>query len=142
MLKKLSIRQKLIAGILIGCLLPLAIGSFYLRSQTEKWLYQNYVDHTSLVLQQNAEHVDESIIKVMRNLISGLVMDERIVNVGTDINSYVSFNPETFQAKQSKSEKEITALFKSLKETQETITFISYGTEAGGYIEYPAFHPS
>ena len=46
-----------------------------------------------------------------------------------------------FVATHTESERQITKLFKSVVDTNDIITFISYGTEFGGYIEYPEFKP-
>lgn len=36
MFKKLSIRKKLIFGILLGCLVPYVLGGFYIKGTTEE----------------------------------------------------------------------------------------------------------
>lgn len=141
MLEKLSIRKKLIISILLGCLLPYLIGSLYMRDKQEEWLYDNNVKHANVLLRQTAEQVDSSVLKLTQSLISMIVMDERITNVDPGINSYVNFGTKDFELHTTKCESEIMSFFRSIKETHGIITFVSFGTENGGYIEYPAFNP-
>lgn len=142
MFNKLSIRNKLIISILIGCLLPYIIGGLYITNNTEKWLYNNNIENTNIMLRQTAEYVDDSILKHMKNLISMIAIDERIINVDSEVNSYVYFDANTFEFRTTRSESEIMSYFRSIKETQDMVTLVSFGTEEGGYIEYPIFKPS
>lgn len=142
MFRKLTIRKKLTAGILIGCLIPYLIGGIYIKSRTEDWLYNDNIEHTRSLLRQTAERVDESILKNIENLASMIAMDERIMNISSDINSYVDYDPDTFKFRFSASEAEIMEYFGTIKEAHEIITMISVGTEEGGYIEYPKFNPA
>jgi len=140
MLKKGSINQKMIVSILIGCLLPFALGSFIIKNQTEEWLYNNYVKHTSLVLHQTAEYIDEFLDHTER-IASRMAVDETFTNTDSTLNSYVHFDPATYQSNHSEGEDKITAMFQFILEVEDIISFISYGTEKGEYIEYPDFWP-
>jgi hypothetical protein len=42
-----SIRNKLIAAIFLGSLIPYFLGGAYLKSYTESWLYNNSIDNTN-----------------------------------------------------------------------------------------------
>ena len=142
MLNKFSIRNKLIISILIGCLIPYLIGGLYIKSETEEWLYNNNIEHTNLLLRQTAERVDESILKNIENLTSMIALDERVIHVASNINSYIDYAADTFEFQFSDSEAEITEYFRTIKDTQDIVTMISIGTEEGGYIEYPGFKPA
>ncbi len=142
MLKKLTIRNKLILSILIGCLIPFIAGSIYVKNQMEDLLFENNIDQTHIILQQTANHVDDAILKNMQNLITMIARDERVVSVTKDINSYVTFNPATFVRTNTESERQITEFFKAIQETHDLISLVSIGTELGGYIEYPIFNPN
>ena len=142
MLKKLSIRNKLILSILIGCLIPFIAGSLYVKNQMEGLLFENNIEQTHVILQQTAIHVDDAILNHMQNLVSMIARDERIINMSESINSYVAFDPATFVRKNSESERQITEFFKAIQETNELISLVSVGTELGGYIEYPVFNPN
>lgn len=141
MLKKFSIRNKLIISILIGCLVPYVVGGLYIKDKTEEWLYNNNIEHTNVLLRQAAEHVDESILKNIQNLVSMIAMDEHITHVNSKINSYIDYDVDTFKFHSSPSETEIMAYFGTIKDTHDIINMVSFGTEQGGYIEYPNFKP-
>ena len=140
MIKKMSIREKMIAGILLGCLLPLFVGSFYIKDRTENWLYNDFTEQTSLILSQSAGQVD-SMLAHTQKLVEYMAVDPRIVNADGSINSYVDFDPDEFQPKQSEKETAIRSMFKDYLIPENFVTFISFGTEQGGYIEYPDFQP-
>lgn len=142
MFKRLSIRNKLIASILIGCFIPYLIGGLYIKNRTEEWLYNNNIEHTNLLLQQTAQRADESILKNMENLASMIAADERIVNIDSGINSYVDYAADTFKYRLSEREAEIMEYFDTITASHDIITMISIGTEEGGYIEYPKFKPT
>jgi diguanylate cyclase (GGDEF)-like protein len=142
MFSKLSIRKKLIISILLGCLIPFLIGGLLIKSKTEEWLYNQNVDNTNALLRQTAEHVDDSIIKNAKNLITMIAIDERVIHVDSKINSYVHYNPLDFKLRTSKSESEIMTYFSTIKKSYDMVTFVSFGTKEGGYIEYPAFNPT
>jgi methyl-accepting chemotaxis protein len=142
MFGKLSIRKKLIIFILGGCLIPYLAGSLFIKSRTEKWLYNNYVDNTRNILIQNAMHVDDTILKSSKSLTDMIVSDERVQKPDNSINSYVNYDKTNFKRKNSKLESDIVAYFRSIKESHDIVTLISVGTEYGGYIEYPSFNPS
>lgn len=69
-------------------------------------------------------------------------MNEDVINVDPDINRYMHYNKDTFVPTQTESERRITQLFRSAVETNPDINFISFGTQTGGYIEYPVFKPN
>ena len=139
--KHWNLRRKLLFSILLACLIPYLLGFFYIKINTEKWLYQKNIDETKLVIKQVASNVDESVLKNMQNITNTITNDERVINVSDNINNYVFFNSNDFIRISSESEDEITNYFKSIVESHDVISFISYGTEAGGYIEYPIFNP-
>jgi diguanylate cyclase (GGDEF)-like protein len=141
LLKKLSIRNKLISSIIIGCLIPYLISGVYIKDKTEEWLYNDNIEKTNLLLQQTVTHVDESILKNINNLVTMISIDERIMNIDSNINSYVDYDPNTFKYRFTESENSIMEYFRAIKESHDVITMISVGTEDGGYIEYPKFKP-
>lgn len=142
MTKQFSIRKKLIISICLGCLFPFLIGSLYIKQEQSSWLYDNNVENANVLLSQTADHVDHSVLKLMENLASMIAMDERIINVGSDINSYVDFGSEGFALHNFESERLISSYFRSIVESHDIVSFVSLGTETGGYIEYPPFNPT
>jgi len=142
MFKKLSIRNKLIVSVIVGCLVPYIIGDFYIKANVEKWLYDNNIEQHNELLRETAEHVDDSILKNMKNLISMVSSEEKLINVDPNINNYMDFDADTFKLRSTQSESEIMTYFESIQKNHNIITFVSFGTEDGGYIEYPSFRPS
>lgn len=142
MLRGLSIRRKLIVSVLIASFIPLSLGILYIISSTESWLYKDHTKNSLMLLQQTAEHVDHSLLNNAQNLADMIASDERLINVSQDINAYTNFDPTTFVLKTSESERLITQFFKTIHTSHDLMTFISFGTEFGGYIEYPQFNPS
>lgn len=142
MLRSLSIRKKLIFGMILGCLVPYFMGGYYIKTATEKWLYENNLEYSNRMLIQTAKHVDDTILTNMKNLISMVSIDPRIMNPGDEVNNYTQYNPSNFVKKYSLLENEIAAYLETIKKTQPYLTLVSYGTESGGYIEIPEFKPS
>jgi diguanylate cyclase (GGDEF)-like protein len=118
------------------------MGGLYIKNNTEKWLYNNNIENTNLMLRQTAEYVDDCVLKHMKNLIAMIAIDDRVINVDSEINSYIDFDANTFEFRTKRSESEIMSFFRSIKETQDVVSLVSFGTEEGGYIEYPTFKPN
>ena len=142
MFNKFSIRKKLILSIFIGCLIPYIFGGVYIKNKAETWLYNNNNEQTNLLLSQKAETVDESMLKNIDNLVSTLVVDERVQNASSIVQSYINYNPTTSSPQYSKSEDELMAYFGSIKDSFDVLNTISIGTEEGRYLEYPSFNPT
>lgn len=142
MFRGLSIRKKLIIGVLLASMIPLAFATLYIVDNTEKWLYSDHTKNTLLMLQQSADHVDHSLLINAQNLANMIAMDERLINVEKDINQYMDYDSTTFVFKESESERQITQFFENIRTAHDLITFVSFGTEFGGYIEYPVFKPN
>lgn len=142
MIRKLTIRRKLWISVLTASLIPFIIGIVYIKIQAEAWLYHNNLEQSKILIEQAATYVDDSVLFTMKNMTKLLTLEERIINVDPNINQYTEYDPATFVPTQTESEREITYLFQSVVEMNDIITFISYGTEMGGYIEYPVFKPN
>ena len=142
MIPKMTIRRKLLISVLTASLIPLIIGIFYIKRETEKWLYDNNLEQSKVLIEQTAKYVDESVLFNMKNVTSFLALDERVVNVDPNINHYTNYVKETFVPTETESESQITKVFQAVVDTNPMVTFISFGTETGGYIEYPAFKPN
>lgn len=142
MLKNISICKKLIISILIGCLLPYIITSSYVSDKTQEWAYQNNIEHSNLMLKQTAERIDSSMLENTKNLVDMISKDTRILDLNTSINSYINYGDPDFKLKNSEPETFISNYFRSIGDSHPLIDIVSFGTESGGYIEYPAFQPN
>lgn len=139
---KISIRNKLIIGIFLGCLLPYFLGGIYLKNYIENWLYNNSIEHTNQILTQVNELIDKSLISDIEKEVSMLASYENIKTAKKRINNYTKFDLETFKYEPFQAESLIESYFKILKNSHDIINFIFLGTENGDYMEYPRFSPS
>ena len=69
MIRRHSIKSKLILYMLIGILIPFSIGMPLVQSNTEAWSYEKSREEASWLLEQTARRVDESFITVMENTV-------------------------------------------------------------------------
>lgn len=142
MIRKLTIRRKLLISVVIACLIPFITGIFYIKTRTESWLFNNNLKESKLLVEQTAQYVDGSVLIAMQNMVKMIAEDERLIYVDPKINNYLDYDKESSVPAETESERQITGLFRSAVETNDIVTFISYGTGFGGYIEYPQFRPS
>ena len=142
MIPKMTIRRKLLISVLAASLIPLIIGIIYIKKETEKWLFDDNLEQSKTLVEQTTTYVDESVLFDMKNMVRFLALDEGIINVDPGINQYINYDKYTFVPTQTESEHQISKLFHTIVDTNPIITFISYGTSTGGYIEYPSFKPN
>ena len=88
MLKRSSVRNKMLLGILLSCIIPYIIGGLYLKKTTEERLYQNYIEHANMMLETTARTVDETILSPMANLAQMMAEDKRILRSRDQIRNY------------------------------------------------------
>jgi methyl-accepting chemotaxis protein len=69
-------------------------------------------------------------------------MDKRLVDGVGQLKSYTDFSESILSAPQSEAETAISEFFRSVVETHPIVTFVSFGTLNGEYVEYPPFSPS
>ncbi len=139
MIKRYSISKKLAVAILIGFLIPYILGTVYVKSTMERWLYKNNITQNQIMLTQTAKLVDEAILKNVSSLTHAIASDTRWKSLD-GLRSYVdveSQNSTVIKDTVSKREEELTHILKGIVDNYENISFISIGTEYGGYIEYP-----
>jgi len=141
MLHRHSIRFKLILSIIVGCLIPYIFGSLYIKNRAEEWSNKYAIEKADFLLQKTAQKVDESLLMNMENLIDMIVIDERVLLVDDSVNSFVDYDKATFVGSTSRSQLELMTFFEGIVRTHPIINMVSYGTEQGGYVEYPEFVP-
>ena len=141
-MRKTSIRKRLMASTLLGCLIPFVIGFFVIRNRTEDWLHTASIAHTESILLQAAKHVDQAVIDNMKAVTELISRDERLVSGAFALTNYTDYSPDLLSQPKSAEETAISAFFQSVTETNPIIGFVSFGTENGGYVEYPPFAPT
>jgi len=142
MLKQYSIRSKLIIIIIIGCLVPFIFGSVFIKNRAQEWSNSYALEKANFILQQTAQRVDESVLINMENLVELITLDERIIAVDSTINSFVDYEQSTFVSSTSKTQQSLMTFFEGVSKTHSIIDIVSFGTEEGGYVEYPEFKPN
>lgn len=134
-----SIRNKLIAAIFIGCLIPYILGGFYLKSYIEDWLYQNSVDNTNHILYRVGELIDQALVGDIKEELNMLAALDSVKNAKNNIQNYTQYDRKTFRYQPSETEKDIEEQFRLLKISHKAVNFVFLGTDDGGYMEYPRF---
>ncbi|MDM8534411.1 hypothetical protein QUF55_06895 [Clostridiaceae bacterium HSG29] len=142
MFKNLSIKNKLIIAIFLGCLIPYILGGLYIRAYTKNHFYNENINNTRQIVAEIAKRVDHLIFTQTENHLNMLVKAESVQNVDNDISTYMNYKADGYKFAPSINEQNISKGFLALKETDESVNFISLGTEYGGYIEYPQFSPN
>ena len=137
-----SIRNKLIFAIFLGCLIPFIIGGIYLKTYTEKWLYNNSVENNNQLLHRVSELIDHSLVDDIREEVNMLASMDSVMNAKHNLQSYIRYDRKTFRYQPGNVEKEIETQFRLLKISHEAVNFVFFGTDDGGYMEYPRFQPT
>jgi diguanylate cyclase (GGDEF)-like protein len=132
----------MLLGVLLSCIIPYIIGGLYIKNATEDWLYQNYIQHASTMLESTARTVDESILNPMANLTQMMSKDLRILQARDSLRNYTDYDGGFAVDVKSNSEREVEDYLKTIKNAQKIVTMASYGTETGGYVEVPEFNPA
>ena len=142
MFKRGSVRNKMLLGVLLSCIIPYIIGGLYIKSATEEWLYQNYIEHANTMLESTARTVDESILNPMANLTEMMSKDRRILQAKDNLRNYSAYESGATSTIKTDAEREVEGYLKTIKAAQKLVTMASLGTEAGEYVEVPEFNPS
>lgn len=137
-----SIKNKLLAGVLAGFLIPYALGTLYIQTYSDNRLMSASVEENVLVLGELANRVDQAFIIRMKEQVSMLSLDDRIISGSGHVRNYLSIEGIPSYPKANTTETDVHNLFRSMKTTHDNIGFIFYGLEDGGYIEYPEFKPT
>lgn len=107
MIPKMTIRRKLLISVLTASLLPLIIGIFYIKKETESWLYHNNLEQSKILIEQTATYVDESFLFDMKNMTEFLALDDGVRNVDPGINRYINYDKDTFVPTNTQSEQHL-----------------------------------
>jgi diguanylate cyclase (GGDEF)-like protein len=142
MLRKLTIRKKLTVAILIGIFVPFIFGGFYLNNFVENWLYNNNFEVNERILKQVSQFIDYSLVSDIEEKVNMLSELESVKESVGHLSDYTDYEPKTYSYTETDIENMIESVFKIIKDTNSSINFIFFGTEEGGYIEYPKFAPT
>lgn len=136
-----SIRNKFVLAVFIGCLLPYVGGGLILRENLEEEFYRGSLETGWQSLEQAQDMVDASLVGSMEDKLSFMAQDSRLVAGAGDLSSYLDYEPGAPYPGPGPEEGELSSLFQVLKESDRNVDFVFFGTEAGGYLEFPSFRP-
>lgn len=137
-----SIRRKLILAIFIGCLVPYSLGGLYINSFLKQWLYEESLVNSHQCLRQAEELIDRSLIADMEEEVNMMASMKEMQGAVGQLVQYMNYRESSGQASPGALERSISDIFRHYKESHPNINFLFFGTEDGGYTEYPAFQPS
>jgi len=136
-LKKGSVRTKLILGILLACILPFIIGGLYIGRIITDQVNNDFKNYSHEVTGNINARIYEGCINPAYKAISLLALDDRTLELANILGDRQISRPEM-----------IDAVFQHHLANYANINYpnissrmlgIVLGTEQGGYIEYPSF---
>jgi diguanylate cyclase (GGDEF)-like protein len=136
---KSSLRKQMIVAIFLGCSIPYFLGGIYLNTFLKEWLYQNSIQNSKQILSQVDELLDRSLITDMKEEVNLLASLDIVVNADQQLTKYLDESTGDARQELSETESAISDYFKSMKDSHTTTNFVFFGTEDGGYMEYPVF---
>jgi len=136
-----SIKQKLIVYIILSCMIPLFIGIFFVHNTLRKNLHLKYIERSSIMLEQAGMHVDSVIIYQTSQLLELIATDKRLMEAEDKLTNYLNYGSDEYRIDKSDEEIELETFFKQIKIATPQLTLISFGSQTGGYVEYPVFSP-
>ena len=142
MIRRHSIKSKLILYMLIGGIIPFLIGVTLIQHNFEEWSSQRSEKEASRLLEQTSLRVDDSLLKPMERLVQLVALNSHVLEAEGQLVHYGTMNPGSFLYAPTETEEKILYFFKSVSDAHPVVTMVSVGTEDGGYAEYPPFFPS
>lgn len=140
MKKRNSIGKKVGIVIIVSLLLPYIIGSLFIKGTMTEWIYNDNISKNRIMLTQTSKLVDDSILKNISGLAEMITLDDRILNSTNNLRIYTDIeDPLSNHDLKTISSNEVSILeyMEEIISSQDDISFISLGTEYGGYTEYP-----
>lgn len=144
-----SLRNKLIASLLLGCLIPYIIGGFYLKSFIEDWHRANHTKQSELLLREISELIDQSLLTPMGNTAKMLSSETRVIQTAKlellhsgQINNHTAHDSTMDHYLPTEAETQLSDYFRTIKSNFDNVNFIFFATSDGAYMEYPAFKPT
>lgn len=136
-----SIRNKFLLAVFLGCLFPYVVGGIYLKDTLEKQLYASNAEHTGQLLSQVQQFFDKTLVENMSNKVDYLASLAAVKSGRDGLLDYTGFKGSDPLQPPGPLEASISPLFETMKFSNKSINFVFFGTESGGYMEYPRFVP-
>ncbi len=131
-IKKQSIGFQFILWTLLVCIVPFIAGGLYIEKVITKQVHENFEYYTYEILSKIHNKINDGSIKPAYEAISLLAMDDRTAEVMNVIGKEQIENSEMIESKIYQYVANYSSVFPRM-------TVIGFGTEQGGYFEYPSF---
>jgi signal transduction histidine kinase len=131
-IKKQSIGFQFILWTLLVCIAPFVAGGLYIEKVITKQVHENFEYYTYEILSKIHNKINDGSIKPAYEAISLLAMDDRTAEVMNVIGKEQIENSEMIESKIYQYVANYSSVFPRM-------TVIGFGTEQGGYFEYPSF---
>ena len=142
MKQTLTLKNRLIFSIFLGCLIPYLIGGIYLTNVIEEWVYSNHEMSSGVILRQVSQLFDEALITAMEEMAEMMASDSRLLNPELKLTHYENFGTSNFTYTPTKEEIQLSQYFENIQNAHKKVNYLFYATTDGGYIEYPQFQPT
>ncbi len=141
-MNRLSIRQRIISFVFIGCMIPFFIGVFFINKNITERFYMSNQSSTEELLLQVKSQVEYVLFDMLEERVNIIASDERVQSVTDGLRVYSDEQNWNDDKSIKEEERQVARFFEGLLDNTSNINFIFFGTEEGGYIEYPEFNPS
>jgi methyl-accepting chemotaxis protein len=133
-----SLQAKLLLYICLACIIPYILGGAYISNVITERVKTSYVNDTYATMTRVHDMIESALMYSNKENVAMMSADDRLLNVDGTINHYTRYNAGDVP-KESVVEKSISRYFETVKNNHKDMGFIFFGTNDGGYIEYPAF---
>lgn len=133
-----SLQKKLLVYVCLACIIPYILGGAYISNVITQRVRTSYVNETYGTMTRMHDMIESALLSPNKENVAMMSVDERLSNVDGTINHYIQYNAGDVP-KDSTVEKSISRYFETIKNNHKDIGFIFFGTNDGGYIEYPAY---
>ena len=134
----MTILQKLIAAFIATASLPLLIISVLMVNQITDKAYEDFTSTNNREVKQVDNAIQVFFSEVAKN-ITYLTEKQTLKSAGSRVETYMDTNTSIEMTPMSNSsiERGVFSLFQEFADSHEGISYIYYGNEEGGYIQWP-----
>lgn len=133
-----SLQKKLLLYICLACVIPYVLSGAYISNVITERVRVSYVNDTYNTMTRIHDMIESALIGPNKENVAMMSADDRLLQADGTISHYVQYNAQN-PPKQSAVEKSISRYFETVKNNHKDMGFIFFGTNDGGYIEYPAY---
>ena len=134
----MTISQKLIAAFIATITLPLLIISVLMVNQLIDKAYTDFTDANNREVRQIDNAIQVFFREIEKNVVY-LTEKSALKNAGSEVETYMDLTSSIQMTPMSNSstEQNVYSLFEQFAESHDGISYIYFGNEQGGYIQWP-----